>query len=212
MANKTLKKLCLGRKRNAEGPNDYCRCCKMSLKVCYRDSWKSCSSENMFIPSCKKGLEGTVFSCALQSTGLIAERNPCLSDRVCIPCVTKIRKISESFKFIASELNVVNPKFITPSLPSNPEVDDTDVLPRTKRCLPTSVSTPERSPGQKKIPKIYQSPTKETRKSSARKSPGSHFDGNVNKNEDALLIDDIISPEQSTRESFGVVAERQNRR
>ena len=92
---------------------------------------------------------------------------------------------------------MVNPKFITPS---NPEIDDTDVLPRTKRCLPTSVSTPESSPGQKKIPKIYQSPTKETRKSSARKSLGCHFDGNVNKNEDALLnIDDIISPEQSTR-------------
>ena len=145
-----------------------------------------------------KQLEGTVLSCALQSTGLyIAERNPSLSDRVCKPCATKIRKISESFKLIANELNVVNPKFITSS---NPGVDDMDVLPRTKRCLPTSVSTPERSPGQKKIPKIYQSPTKETRKGSARKSLVCHFDGNVNKNEDALLnIDDIISPEQSTR-------------
>ena len=48
--------------------------------------------------------------------------------------------------------------------------------------------------------KIQQSPTKETRKSSARKSIGCHFDDNVNKNEDALInIDDIISPEQSTR-------------
>ena len=81
---------------------------------------------------------------------LIAERNPCLSDRVCKPGATKIRKNSESFKFIASELNVVNPKFITPS---NPEVDDTDVLPRTKRCLPTSVSTPERNPGRRKFQK-----------------------------------------------------------
>ena len=149
-------------------------------------------------------------SCALQSTGLIAERNPCLSDRVCKPRATKIRKISESFKFIASKLNVGNPKFI---MPSNPEVDDTDDLPRTKRCLPTSVSTPERSPGQKEIPKIYQSPAKDTRKSSARKSLGCHFNGNVNKNEYVLLnIDDIISPGQSTRVSFGVLAERQNRR
>ena len=92
---------------------------------------------------------------------------------------------------------MVNPKFI---IPSNPEVDDTDVLPRTRRCLPTSVSTPERSPRQKKIPKMYQSPTKETRKRSARKSLGCHFYGNVNKNEHAFLnIDNIISPEQSTR-------------
>ena len=75
-----------------------------------------------------------------------------------------------------------------------------DVLRRTKRCMPTSVSTPERSTEQKKIPKIYQSLTKETRESSPRKSLGCHFYGNVNKNKDALLnIDDIISTEQSTR-------------
>ena len=57
-----------------------------------------------------------------------------------------------------------------------------------------------KKPRQKKIPKIHQSPTKETRKSSARVSLGCHFDDNVNKNEDALInIDNIISPEQSTR-------------
>ena len=33
MANNTPKKLCLGRKPNAESPSDYCRCCKISLKV-----------------------------------------------------------------------------------------------------------------------------------------------------------------------------------
>ena len=197
MANNTPKKLCLGRKPNAESPNDYCRCCKISLKVRYGDTWKSCSSENLFLPSGKKGFEGTVLSGALQSIGLDAERNPSLSDRVCKPCATKIRKTSESFRFIASVLNVVNPKFITPS---HPEVDDTDVLPRTKRSLPNSLSTPERSPGQKKIPKTSQSPTKQTRKISARKSLGYHFHSNVKENVDALLnIDDIISPEQSTR-------------
>ena len=167
------------------------------MKVRYGDTWKSCSSENLFLPSGKKGFEGTVLSGALQSIGLDAERNPSLSDRVCKPCATKIRKTSESFRFIASVLNVVNPKFITPS---HPEVDDTDVLPRTKRSLPNSLSTPERSPGQKKIPKTSQSPTKQTRKISARKSLGYHFHSNVKENVDALLnIDDIISPEQSTR-------------
>ena len=94
---------------------------------------------------------------------------------------------------------MVNPKFITHS---DPEVDETDVLPRTKRSLPTSVSTPEKSPGQKKISKTSQNPAKTTRKISARKSLGCHFDSNANENVDALLnIDDIISlePEQSTR-------------
>lgn len=121
-----------------------------------------------------------------------------LSDRVCKPCATKIRKTSETFRFIASVLNVVNPKFITHS---DPEVDETDVLPRMKRSLPTSVSTPERSPGQKKISKTSQNPAKTTRKISARKSLGCHFDSNANENVDALLnIDDIITlePEKST--------------
>ena len=92
---------------------------------------------------------------------------------------------------------MVNPKFITHSDP-----EEMDVLPRTKRSLPTSVSTPERSPGQQKISKTSQSPAKTTRKISARKSLGCHFDSNAYENVDALLnIDDIISlePEQSTR-------------
>ena len=39
-----------------------------------------------------------------------------------------LRKLEKSVR-VSSELNVINPKFI---MPSNPEVDDTDVLPRTK--------------------------------------------------------------------------------
>ena len=114
----------------------------------------------------------------------------------CKPWATKIWKTRETFRFIASVLNVVNPKFITHSDP-----EETDVLPRTKRSLPTSVSTPERSPGQKKISKTSQSLAKTTRKISARKSLGCHFDSNANENVDTLLnINDIISlePEQST--------------
>ena len=60
--------------------------------------------------------------------------------------------------------------------------------------------TPERNTRRRKFRKSTKVLTKETRKSSARKSLGCHFDDNVNKNEDALInIDDIISPEQSTR-------------
>ena len=92
-------------------------------------------------------------------------------------------EFGETFRFIASVLNVVNPKFITHSDP-----EETNVLPRTKRSLPTSLSTPERSLGRRKI--------------SARKPLGCHFDSNANESVDALLnIDRIISiePEQSTR-------------
>ena len=109
----------------------------------------------------------------------------------------KITKIRESFKFIASELNVVNPKFITPS---NPEVDDTPGCPSKDEAMLANFCFNSRKKPRAEENSENLPPTKETRKSSARKSLDCHFDRNVNKNEDALLnIDDIISPEQSTR-------------
>ena len=149
MAN-TPKKICSGRKATEEDPNDYCRCCKGSLKVRYGDSWKWTSSENLFRPSMKKGLEGTILLDVLhRNTGIVAEKTSTLSARLCRLCASKIRKTSEGFNFIVSTLNVVNPK-IFQSI--DPEIEVTNVMPRAKRALPTSVSTPERSPGQKKNP------------------------------------------------------------
>ena len=122
------------------------RCCKMSLKVCYRDFHPKICSFRLVRKFFWRN--GFVMCAAIDRTYCWKKH---LFVWVCKPGATKIRKKnSESFKFIASELNVVNLKFITPS---NPEVDDTDVLPRTKRCLPTSVSTPERNPGRRKFRK-----------------------------------------------------------
>lgn len=196
MAN-TPKKICSGRNPKAEDPNDFCRCCKGSLKVRYGDSWKWTSSENLFLPSKKKGLEGTILADVLeQKTGIVAEKISSLSARLCLICATKIRKTSEGFYFIVSTLNVVNPKFFQLR---DPEVEVTNVVPRAKRALSTSVSTPERSPGQKKMQKTRQSPAREKR-NSARKSLGSQFCSWLTENEDAILnIDDMISSEQSTR-------------
>ena len=44
----TPKKLCVVKKPKHERPNDYCRCCKLSLKRHYGDPWKSISTENLF--------------------------------------------------------------------------------------------------------------------------------------------------------------------
>ena len=46
----TPKKLhvCVVKKPKHERPKDYCRCCKLSLKLHYDDSWKSISTENLF--------------------------------------------------------------------------------------------------------------------------------------------------------------------
>ena len=137
----TPRKDCVGRKPNAENLNDYCIYCKVSFKVQYGDSWKSISSENLFLLSKKKGVEGSVLSDALQKTGILAEKNSTLFNRVC-------QKTSEGFSFIVSTLNVLNPKFVQPIL-QEVKVTNVGVVPRVKRTLPTSLSTPKRRPGQK---------------------------------------------------------------
>ena len=131
----TPKKLCLLRKPKSENPNNYCRCCKVSLKVQYGDSWKSISSENLFKPSNKKGIEGIILSQVLGQTGIVAARNSSLSERLCKSCATKLRRTCEGFSFIVDTINVVNPKFVTVNV-HDERVTEVE-LPRLKRALPT---------------------------------------------------------------------------
>ena len=121
--------------------------------------------------------------------------------------------------FISRTINVVNPKIVAVNTRSELEVESTESRPRSKRALPSSVSTPERSPGAKKLQKVsseFQRRSSEDEvhrpRAAARKSLGMQFQENValrqelpavaiHENEDSLLnIDDIIDPElQSTR-------------
>ena len=57
----TSKKLVSTVKHKKLNSNDYCRCCKLSLRVQYGDSWKSLSTENVFRPSKKKGIRRANF-------------------------------------------------------------------------------------------------------------------------------------------------------
>ena len=120
--------------------------------------------------------------------------------------------------FISRTINVVNPKIVAVNTRSELEVESTESRPRSKRALPSSVSTPERSPGAKKLQKVssdFQKRSSEDEvhrpRAAARKSLGMQFQENValrqelpavtiHENEDSLLnIDDIIDPElQST--------------
>ena len=122
-----------------------------------------CHREFVYSGELKKGHEGTTLARALQKTGIVAEKNASLSERVCLPCFTKIRKTSEGFSFVAATLNVVNPKFALPES----EIEESDVAPGIKRTLPTSVTTPDRSPGQRKIARCKGN---QKEKSGARKS------------------------------------------
>ena len=49
-----------------------------------------------------KHVKGTMLSDTLRKTGILADKNYSSSDRVCLPCATKIRKFSEGFNFIVS--------------------------------------------------------------------------------------------------------------
>ena len=146
----TPKKVRKGKKPSAESPNNYCRCCKAALRILYGSSWKSVSTENLFRPSGKKGIEGEILSHQLKKIGIIIEKSPSLSETLCKPCAAKIRETCEGFSFIRDTINVPNPKlqFVTARKEVEVEVasDDESQALRTKRGLPTSVSTPHRSP------------------------------------------------------------------
>ena len=76
------------------------------------------------------------------------KRNASLSERVCLPCFTKIRKKNEGFSLIAATLNVVNSKFVPES-----EIEESVIAPRMNRTLPSSVTTSDRRSGQRNITK-----------------------------------------------------------
>ena len=152
----------------------------------------------------------------LEQAGIVALKNSGLSERLCKPCATKVRKTCEGLQFIVSTLNVVNPKIAVVNTHDEPEVEVTaELQPRSKRSLPTSISTPDRSPGAKKLQKVSSDDQRSSSENadyhrprvgvSARKSLGLQFQADVvasqDDNEDGLLnINDIIDPElQSTR-------------
>ena len=210
----TPQKVCKGKKPSAESPNSYCRCCKAALRILYGSSWKSVSTENLFRPSGKKGIEGEILSHELNKIGIIVEKSPSLSERLCKPCAAKIRRTCEGFSFIRDTINVPNPKLqFVKEIEVEVEVasDDESQAFRTKRGLPTTVSTPHRSPLVKKPPRIsrenYDGNTKKLRGSQLRKSLGEEFqeiepwpssDDLAKQNEDAYLnIDDILGSGQT---------------
>ena len=51
-----------------------------------------------------KHVKGTMLSDTLRKTGILANKNSSFSDRVCLPCATKIITFSEGFNFIVSAL------------------------------------------------------------------------------------------------------------
>ena len=129
------KKTGRGRKTLLPSVKDYCRLCGCSFKVQYGSLARQIGTENLFQPSKQKGSIGVVLAKQCDEVGLKVTRSESKSDRVCAACGRKIRNKHQLFCFVASALQ-------------DPETESQE---RFKRCLPTSVSSPERSPVNKKM-------------------------------------------------------------
>lgn len=134
-----------GPKPKGESPNDICRLCCTHLKLKFGDFQKTTyvATENLFKPSKREGCYDTLAELC-SSIGLNVLKSTNLSERVCQACARKIRNAVQLYSFLAS------------SLTRNAELSQTsrhssgDSPRRVKRLLPSSVSSPERSPQPKK--------------------------------------------------------------
>ena len=83
--------------KKKETPSDHCRICCCLFKVQLGNS--SISSENLFKPSQRKGLYGTILANIRRLVGVeVVENSKLYSDRVHNPCARKIRNLGSLFE------------------------------------------------------------------------------------------------------------------
>ena len=139
--------------------NDNCRLCCCPLKIKYGEFKKNSyiSTQNLFKVSKREGCkEGLTLAELCSHIGLEIEKSDTFSDRVCHACGRKIRNAFDFYTFIASNLKREKDNSAVM------EVDDHSG--RFKRLLPTTISSPDRSPQARKGKKAT------GQKSSAKKS------------------------------------------
>jgi hypothetical protein len=73
--------------KNAEHENEFCRWCTSSLKVTYGDTWKSVSIVNLLKPTVGPVGQDYSFEVILQNIGIVCERGPEWSERLCGTCI-----------------------------------------------------------------------------------------------------------------------------
>ena len=122
--------------------NEFCRCCNACLKVKHGDTWKSVSTVDQFKPA----IGQDSLAVRLQNIGIVCDRGSLWSERLCRTCAGKIKRTCDGFTFLANNLNASNPECSV----SNEEKENLHTKHRVKRCLPTTLSTSERSPRSSK--------------------------------------------------------------
>ena len=123
-------------KKTVNRTNDYCRICKRSFFNVKYGTGKSgrISTEKLYQESNRDGSRGEILASMCENIGVIFVKSPNLSERVCNPCARKIRNLCKLFAEIKNAISQDEAK-----------VEQVNVS-RSKRQLPTSVSTPDRSP------------------------------------------------------------------
>jgi len=125
--------------------NDNCRLWCCLLKIKHRELKKNSyiSTQRLFKVSKREGCIQVLTLAELCShIGLEIEKSDPFSDRVCHACGRKIRNAFELYTFMAS--NLKREKDNSAAM----EVDDHSG--RFKRLLPTTISSPDRSPQARK--------------------------------------------------------------
>ena len=130
--------------------NDICRLCCTNLKQKFGDFEKSLriSMTNLFKPSTQAGCNNNDTLADLCSCiGLDFVKSSTLSEHVCASCARKVRNAVQLYEFIATSLN----RNTGESQSKISNFSSGDESPRRfKRLLPTSISSPQRSPQPKK--------------------------------------------------------------
>ena len=148
--------------------NDNCRLCCCPLKIKYGDFKKTShiSTQNLFKVPKREGFANETLAEMCSKIGLTIERSGSLSDRVCHACRRKIRNVCELFNFIRRNLQKEKE--------SSTSTDSSDSSLRFKRLLPTTISSPDRSPRKRKGQKTNAEKTRDDFKegTTARKSLG----------------------------------------
>ena len=124
-------------------------------------------------------------------------KSPRLSKRVCHPCARKIRNLHKLFVEIKNATSQ-----------DEAELEDYNDATRSKRQLPTYVSTPDRSPSNRKVSRTNRGEVPSSRKSLFSEAQKQHEPNepsdsseNQSRNEDLLLehsnIDDLLGNKEA---------------
>ena len=147
-----------GGKAKEESVDDFCRLCGVNFKIKFGNFLKSTryiSTENLFKPSGRVKRDGkTAEICS--EIGLNIVDSSLVSSRVCQSCGRKIFCAAELFHFIRSGLE----KNVEVPFSSTPQKRDSQA--RIKGLLPSSISSPDRSPQPKKGINCGSSPSKKS--------------------------------------------------